>query len=289
MSTDLIDSSRTITSIPLLTSANYSIWKDAAFNLLRVKRLVHVMMAANPIKAEKPEGQAKIDMEFLLDQQEALGLLLNTLSAEIKFQFSKEEDPRALWTKLENKYGKEHLDKSYLTAQFFSIQFPTSGGMVAHINNINDKISQLAAAGDILPDGTKVHVLLTSLPEQYSVIKTIIKSDKSLTFDKICDRLFEHETTILQESKNNRPSVVSSVNSAFARPNVPRPRSSNYICNGCSGTGHFPSNCLHKTASRGNFNNNRRRGFRGQRPQFTSRPPVQSSPMNNNQQQHRNW
>ena len=65
--------------------------------------------------------------------------------------------------------------------------------MQMHINKLRELVQQLTAVGASIDEQDQIIVLLKSLPEEYKMMVTALKSQGDLIFEKVCSRLIQEE------------------------------------------------------------------------------------------------
>lgn len=223
---------------------------------------LRLLMQARISTAEK-----KLDKD-IDDREQALGVIFDLMTPEMKYLHNSHTDPFELWTALRAKYGKERIDKKYLMERFHGLTFPPGSTIGGYIAKIKMTIDQLVEADAIVDDSAKTCVLLKGLPTTFEIPKQLIRSDPRITFEGACDKLLMAEMDLLHDDKYNTQANGSSVAHIASNMQIVRKRvAPNYQCNKCGGRGHHSSDCATPTLKSGKEENKyeREQNARGRR------------------------
>ncbi|WVZ04917.1 hypothetical protein V8G54_018263 [Vigna mungo] len=140
------------------------------------------------IKIEKFDENMKDEDWILLDQQ-ALGVIRLTLSCNVAFNIAKEKTTVGLMKALSSIYEKSSAsNKVHLMRRLFNLRM-LDGAMVAqHLNELNIVTTQLSSVGIEFDDEVRALILLSSLPESWNAIVTSVSSSSGSNKLKFDDR-----------------------------------------------------------------------------------------------------
>ena len=101
--------------VPLLTTANYSLWEPAIKDYLQSKGMWYWMRADRPSQLSDPKGWRK--WEEMRDQ--AIGVIRSHLSPELRNVSLDSEDPQTILRAIKDRYGKSSFATRHNVLQSF--------------------------------------------------------------------------------------------------------------------------------------------------------------------------
>lgn len=115
------------TSVPLLTTANYSLWEPAIKDYLQSKGMWYWMRADRPSQLSDPKGWRK--WEEMRDQ--AIGVIRSQLSPELRSISLDSEDPQTILQAIKDRYGKSSFATRHNALQSFLLVKQESSESIA--------------------------------------------------------------------------------------------------------------------------------------------------------------
>lgn len=86
---------------------------------------------------ESERARRKEESKEIADCEQAAAILRGHMSPEIRQLFAKIADPYILWQSLENKYGRERVDRRHILGRFHGLKFQKGQGIASHIAEIS--------------------------------------------------------------------------------------------------------------------------------------------------------
>lgn len=231
--------SETKFAIAKLNNANFQTWKYKVELLLIREDLWHVVKNTKP---ENPDERwAKADRQARV----TIGLLLK----DDQLRHIKDtETAKDTWEALKNYYEKASLSNQvFLLKRLCSMKLADSGNMEEHINAMLDMVDKLAALGEALKDKLIIAMLLSSLPESYNSLITILeaRSEADLTLALVKGKLIEEyrRRKNQQECNEEQDDRALKVQQKRFNKELNKTLSQN-TCFFCKKSGHQKKDCI---------------------------------------------
>lgn len=148
---------------------DFSIWKlklKCILILERVHKAIDLSYSATVTEEEKSEMNER-----------ALSTIMLNLSDSVLRHVSTIESAKELWDKLDKMYTKTSLpSRMSLLENFINFKLDLSKGIDENLEFFNNLIEDLKLSGDEHIDDYTAFVLLNSIPDSYSDVKSAIKS-----------------------------------------------------------------------------------------------------------------
>ena len=150
-----------------------------------------------------------------------------------------EEKATGLWSRLETLYLTKSLsNKLYLKKQLYGLRINERIMVLKHLNFFNKVISELLTVDVKIDEKDKVLILLSSLPQSYDHIVTIMLYDKeTLVLEEVTSTLLSNEIRKkLNKEEQTRSSLV--IMGRKGRGKGKKDPSSSKACHFCHREGH---------------------------------------------------
>ena len=204
----------------------FHLWKFRMTYLLKFKKLwgyVSGEIAKPEVEVEgrntweEKDDAAKTILCLSLDDTQLPYVLMATTSKE-------------MWDKLGDAYEeKSTANVMQLKAQFHNFKKCGGDRMQMHINKLRELVQQLTAVGASIDEQDQIIVLLKSLPEEYKMMVTALKSQGDLIFEKVCSRLIQEEMDTNELSEDGEAAALLSRGVK--------------VCYNCNKPGHIAREC----------------------------------------------
>lgn len=99
---------------------------------------------------------------------------------DIQHLIQGDETPKEKREILRKHLEVERLDVYSIICRFYTANYPNGGKLGYHINNINNLVSWMMAAGRTINDADKIAALLHKLPPKFNTTREIIEGTKPL-------------------------------------------------------------------------------------------------------------
>ncbi|KAH9095789.1 hypothetical protein LEN26_017690 [Aphanomyces euteiches] len=141
------------------------------------------------------QGDAAEQARYTKWQKKAFAIVCLSLEASPLSMGRSCKTAEEAWKRLGDHYEKQILaNKLYLRKKFFSCAMVEGSDMLKHINEMKTLSEQLEAVGAPVSEEDLVTTLLSSLPESYEVLITVLESrSDALSWEFVTSRLFHEE------------------------------------------------------------------------------------------------
>ena len=133
-------------------------------------------------------------MEWDTLDEEARMEIVMAVNNEQNVYLFEETTAKGMWDKLKEAYQETSVANTLrLKSKFNSYRMDPQHTITEHVKKVKEMAQELKAVGVIVPKEDIVLVLLDSLPEDYRMVKSSLKSQKDLSVELVCSRLKEEE------------------------------------------------------------------------------------------------
>ncbi|VFQ95516.1 unnamed protein product [Cuscuta campestris] len=161
---------------------DFSWWKMQIEDLLVQKDLDVVL-------GDKPEKMSDADWAGL--DRKAMSVIRLSLTKNVAFNILKEKTTKGIMEALSNMYEKPSAaNKVFLIRELVNTRMKNGTSVTEHINKLNSILARLLSVGIKFDDKVQALLLLSSLPDTWSVTVTAVTSSAGpdgFTFEKIRD------------------------------------------------------------------------------------------------------
>jgi hypothetical protein len=129
-----------------------------------------------------------------------------------------ETTAKGMWDRLKEAYQETSVANTLrLKSVFNSYKKNPEQSMADHVNKVREMAQELKAIGVTVPKEDIILILLDSLPEDYRMVKSSLKSQRDLSVELVCARLKEEEHDLGLDSRRTecKDSELSELNSAI--------------------------------------------------------------------------
>ena len=154
----------------------------------------------------KPTPNPVTNKRIIRDQKAraTIGLLLEDNELHL---VKKQTTAKDTWMALKGYHEKSTLStKVSLLRKLFALKLSETGNMEQHLQQIEDRINQLASAGEILAEKLTVAIILSSLPESYGTLITALETrpEEDLTQELVKNKLLEEYSRRTEQASVQR-------------------------------------------------------------------------------------
>jgi hypothetical protein len=221
--------------LPLLNGTNYIHWRFRMEYILRGKGLwEHVSepsLSSSEDHVERSSAWKKKD-------EEAKELIVMSVDDDQNSFLFDATTSKEMWENLKDAYQEvSSANKMRLRSLFLNYKKDPRKSMLAHINKVKEMVQELKAIGTEVPKEEIILVLLQSLPEEYRVVKSSLKTRDNLTVETVCARLREEEQDLdlLVDSEKEKAYFVKRHHKGFQKQGIK--------CYNCGKEGHLKRFC----------------------------------------------
>lgn len=156
----------------------------------------------DPSKETPEETKARIAAKETKSDNDAKqkrwmwGLLYNSLHTSVASRLSAEasnpttHDPVALWEELHKRYDRtKGIRAAQLQAQLTSMRLKPNGNVEHHFNNMRDIYNRMILSGQTFSDVQLAYAMITSLPEEYSVLAGVVARAPNISSDYVQEEI----------------------------------------------------------------------------------------------------
>lgn len=191
--------------------------------------------AADATEQVKAEYERKLT-EWERKNEEAISTIGLSVEDNQIVHIRNETTATDVWAKLKSYHEKDSLDnKIYLMRKICMAKMAEGGDAPKHINEMIELFTKLQdiSQTDALSEGWQVTLLLTSLPDSYGTLVTMLNAIRSeeRTFASVQQKIIcEHDRRLHQSGGDNAETVMKTVNKGIE-------------CYFCKGDGHLKRDC----------------------------------------------
>lgn len=196
---------------------NFTMWRYRVEMVLRVRKLWRIVTGDEPKPGESEPDQLA---DWSERDQEAKAQVTLTLANEPLSGVLHATSAKDVWDKLLERYeGRGKQTIAYLISELFRATLSDESDLEPQLNAMRQKATTLRTLGQTLDDALVAIAIIISLPESYSVLRTILMStDDKLTTDKVIAQ-------ILTEERARREAGRQHAYAAKLSGNAPPPKS----------------------------------------------------------------
>jgi len=239
--------SNSATNVPLLTTANYSLWELAMQDYLRARG--HWFWIHNPVP---PETDSKTRLKCLVCRDEAVGEIRRHLSAELRSIATASDDPQTILNAIKDEYGKSSFATRHNALQgLLNVRQDSSEPIPAFIAHAREALRFLQSTR---PPPTPLPSPLPSTPtyslqdaDKELLIAVLLNGTKytALTTSLLAELSIQQVEDALKNEEAHRLGVSAAAAAAATSPssNLAAPASSS-ICAFCGRNGHAVEQCF---------------------------------------------
>ena len=224
---------------------NFTMWKYRVEMVLRVRKLWKVVTGEEP----RPDANSPALADWLERDQEAKAQVTLTLSNEPLSGVLHATSAKDVWDMLLKRYegsGKQTI--AYLISELFRATLSDDTDLEPQLNAMRQKATTLRTLGQPLDDALIAIAIVISLPESYSVLRTILMStDDKLTTDKIIAQILTEERARHESGKQHALAARLSGNAPPTKSKgKPKSKKSGPTCTYCKKPNHVEDVCQKK-------------------------------------------
>ncbi|KAF0733958.1 hypothetical protein Ae201684_009136 [Aphanomyces euteiches] len=171
---------------------NFHLWKFKMMIVLEEQDLWDIVSG---VEKWEDQGDAAEQARYTKWQKKAFAIVCLSLEDSPLSMRRSCKTAKEAWKRLGDHYEKQILaNKLYLRKKFFSCAMVEGSDMLKHINEMKTLSEQLEAVGAPVSEEGLVITLLSSLPESYEVLITVLESrSDALSWEFVTSRLFHEE------------------------------------------------------------------------------------------------
>ena len=216
---------------PILTGENYIHWKFRMEYNFRSRKLWSIVNGERVRPSDEP-GRKEWDE---LDE-EARQVIVMTVNDEQNTYLFDETSAHGMWNKLKEAYQERSVANTLrLKSAFNTYKKDPKHTMTKHVNKVLEMVQELKAVGVDVPKEDVILVLLNSLPDDYRMVRSSLKSQKEISVELVCARLKEEETDLGLESAHDEEKALLTHG---------RRKTAGIRCHHCGKPGHIKRFCF---------------------------------------------
>ena len=174
---------------PILNGTNYIHWKFRMEYNLRSRKLWTIVSGDRERPSTSPE-----DKEWEELDEEARQIIVMTVDDRQNAYLFEETTAKGMWDRLKEAYQEESVANTLrLKSAFNSYRKDPSQTMTMHVNKVREMVQELKSVGVTVPKEDVILILLDSLPDEYRMVRSALKSQRDLSVEMVCARLKEEE------------------------------------------------------------------------------------------------
>jgi hypothetical protein len=199
--------------------------------LLRSRKVWSIVNGETKRPEEDPGGREWDELD-----EEARQMIVMTVSDSQNCYLFEEQTSKGMWDKLKEAYQEVSVaNKLRLKSTFNTYKKDPKHNVTQHVNRVKEMVQELKAVGVTIPDEDVILVLLDSLPEDYRMVRSSLKSQRNLTVEQVSARIKEEEHDLgLIPGKEEEKAFYGSGNHR---------NSSGVQCHQCGKFGHIKRFC----------------------------------------------
>jgi hypothetical protein len=247
--------SANINSIPMLNGTNFKVWKENVIIVLGCMDLDLALRVERPSAlADESSSDDKRDLEKW-DRSNRMSLMIMKRAIPETFRgtMSEEANAKLFLEELEKRFAKnEKAETSTLLASLVSMRYKGNRNIREYIMEMSHLASKLKALKLELSEDLLVHLVLISLPTQFSQFKVSYNCQKEKwTLNELISHCVQEEERLKQDktesahlvstSKDNTKKRKKNKEVAVAPPK--KKQNEEFSCYFCGGTSHKKKEC----------------------------------------------
>ena len=182
---------------PILNGDNYLHWKFRMEYNLRSRKLWAVVSWDKKRPLDEEEGRKWDDLD-----EEARQVIVMTVNDNQNSYLFDETLAKGMWDRLKDAYQEVSVsNRLRLKSAFNTYRKDPAHTISQHVSKVKELVQQLKAVGVTVAKEDVILILLDSLPEDYRIVKSSLKSQRDLTVEQVCARLREEEHDLGLEPK----------------------------------------------------------------------------------------
>ena len=182
---------------PILNGENYLHWKLRMEYNLRSRKLWGVVSGEKQRPTEEEEARKWDELD-----EEARQVIVMTVNDNQNSYLFDETSAKGMWDRLKEAYQEVSVsNRLRLKSAFNTYRKDPAHTISQHVSKVKELVQQLKAVGVTVAKEDVILILLDSLPEEYRIVKTSLKSQRDLTVEQVCARLREEEHDLGLEPK----------------------------------------------------------------------------------------
>ncbi|KAL8142673.1 hypothetical protein V2J09_015705 [Rumex salicifolius] len=241
-----------VSSIPMLNGSNFKVWKENVEIVLGCMDLDLALRTERPILAEDNSNEAKVER---WDRSNRMNLMIMKRSIPGAFRGSISESTNAKESleAIQQYFAKnEKAETSNHLAALISMRYKGKGNIREYIMEMSNLAGKLKALKLEITDDFLVHLVLLSLPTQFTQFKVSYNTQKEKwTLNELISQCVQEEDRIQRDktesahfassSQNNRKNKAKDAAGTHMQKKVKK--GDELTCFFCKKAGHMKKDC----------------------------------------------
>ena len=213
VSTTANNVSAQVSSIPMLNGTNFKVWKENVEIVLGCMDLDLALRTEQPTLAEDNSNEAKVE-KWDRSNRMCLMILKRSIPEAFRGSISESTNAKKSLEAIEKYFAKnEKAEASNHLAALISMRYKGKGSIREYIMEMSNLVGKLKALKLEINDDLLVHLVLLSLPAQFSQFKVSYNTQKEKwTLNELISQCVQEEDRIQRDKTESAHYASSSQN-----------------------------------------------------------------------------
>jgi len=244
-----------LSSIPKLNGSNFKIWKESLEILLGCMDLDLALRTDKPTSTEEQPNTANIE-KWNRSNRMCLMIIRHSIPESFRGSIAESENAKKFLAQIEKYFAKnEKGEASSLLTSLTSMRYKGNGNIREYIMEMSNLASILKALNVEIKENLLVHLVLISLPAQFTQFKISYNTQKDKwSINELVSQCVQEEDRIKRErtesahlatnSRDKKKRKSTGAAEGTSQQNKNKKQATEHPCFFYKKEGHFKKDCL---------------------------------------------